>query len=280
MEKELQEERKQGESIALKKKTTYSKAGLLPDSILSLICYKNLYEALKSEDQDAIFACLSSFTRVSAMSCFRKFERIDQKREKKNLLRAHIYLEALLTLNKMPSQIQKPMEVLLEKSFRGLNQQALTAILEKFTDVQDPNAEDDKKQKRRRTPATPEGTEFQPEVKYVKTKEHQRMIMCHIVGVAIHLAQNNQIWGSVLARTLKKDVGDLKQYFKELNFHMEVKKNPKSASSDILVSLHGSMRRREIKAAAKTEEKAITEEEDTKEDSKVGSKRSRAKSAD
>tara|TARA_B110000285_G_C14964572_1_gene533385 strand:+ start:715 stop:846 length:132 start_codon:yes stop_codon:yes gene_type:complete len=41
-------------------------------------------------------------------------------------------------------------------------------------------------------------------------------LLCNIIGVSVYLAFNQRIRASVLARTLKKEVGDLKNFFKEL----------------------------------------------------------------
>ena len=54
----------------------------------------------------------------------------------------------------------------------------------------------------------------QQDVKFVKTKELQQVLVCHIIGIAVHLAQNNRLKATVLAKTLKKDVNDLKNFFK------------------------------------------------------------------
>ena len=52
LEKDGQESKKQGESGAQYRRQAYSKEGLLPDSMLSQIPYKETYEALQKEDND------------------------------------------------------------------------------------------------------------------------------------------------------------------------------------------------------------------------------------
>lgn len=54
-------------------------------------------------------------------------------------MKAHVYLDAIITLHRMPNQIQKSMEELSEKGFKGLNPEAIRAILEKFTELQHQN---------------------------------------------------------------------------------------------------------------------------------------------
>ena len=68
---------------------------------------------------------LSSFARVSMQSAYRRFEHIEQKREKKFLLKAHVYLDALITLNRMSTQIQKSVETLSQDFFKGLDVEAV-----------------------------------------------------------------------------------------------------------------------------------------------------------
>ena len=71
------------------------------------------------------------------LAAFKRFEHIESKREKKNLMKAHVYLDALITLHRLPQQIQKPLEILSEQIFKDLNIEAVKAILEKFTEVQE-----------------------------------------------------------------------------------------------------------------------------------------------
>ena len=72
-------------------------------------------------------------------SAYRRFEHIEQKREKKLILKAHVYLDALITLNRMSSQIQKSIETLSQDFFKGLDIEAVRGIPEKFTEVQEIN---------------------------------------------------------------------------------------------------------------------------------------------
>lgn len=99
MEKDLKASTRLGEkSVATLKKQMYSKDGLLPGDILALIPYKQTYEALQNEDLDGLSALLSSFVRHSMTSAYQRFEHIESKREKKNIMKSHVYLDALITL--------------------------------------------------------------------------------------------------------------------------------------------------------------------------------------
>lgn len=60
-----------------------------------------------------------------------------------------------------------------------------------------------------------------PDVKFVCTKELEKILLCNIIGVSVHLAFNQKLRASVLCKTLKKSVGDLKNFFKEVGLSME-----------------------------------------------------------
>lgn len=84
MEKQQKEDRRNGENSASNKRSKmYSREGLLPEDILALIPYKQTYEALQSENEEALSALLSPFARFSMQSAYKRFEHIESKREKK-----------------------------------------------------------------------------------------------------------------------------------------------------------------------------------------------------
>lgn len=55
--------------------------------------------------------------------------------------------------------------------------------------------------------------------------------------MAIQLARGNKIRGSLFARMLKKDLSDLKNYFKEVGLIIESFKNEKSKEADLMILL-------------------------------------------
>ena len=65
-------------------------------------------------------------------------------------------------------------------------------------------------------------------------------MLCNIIGVSVFLAFNQRIRASVLAKTLKKEVGELKNFFKELGLGMEPTKNEHTGEPDIMVFMSGS----------------------------------------
>lgn len=134
MEKRDQKNKELADNLNSKKKP-YSRESVLPEDILTLIPYKETYEALENEDQEELSRLLSSFARISMQSAYRGFEHIKQKREKKNLMKAHVYLDALITLYRLPNKLQKTLDYLSEHDFKGLNIEALRSILDKFCEV-------------------------------------------------------------------------------------------------------------------------------------------------
>ena len=135
MEKIAQDQKKAGDGAKGKKNAAYSKESVLPEDILTLIPYKETYNALENENLDELSRLLSAFARISMQNAYRSFEHIESKREKKNIMKAHVYLDALITLHRMPSHISKTLDVISEQIFKGLNIEALRLILEKFTEI-------------------------------------------------------------------------------------------------------------------------------------------------
>ena len=120
----------------------YSKEQIFPEDIIDLCPYRQTFEALANEDEEALNKLLSNFALISMQNVFKRFEHIESKREKKDLMKCHVYLDAVLTLHRMPNQISNTLEFLSEKMFKGLNVEAIRAILEKFTEVQHLNKSD------------------------------------------------------------------------------------------------------------------------------------------
>ena len=79
----------------------------------------------------------------------------------------------------------------------------------------------------------------QQDIKFVKTKELQKVLVCHIIGIAVHLAYNNRLKATVLAKTLKKDVNDLKNFFKEIGLTLEsFKAADGKGPAELMIFLH------------------------------------------
>jgi len=72
-----------------------------------LIPYKETYAALMNEDKEAsreaLKKLLTNFVRISMENAYQKFEYMDNKRDKKNIMKSHVYLDALLVLQRLPN---------------------------------------------------------------------------------------------------------------------------------------------------------------------------------
>lgn len=55
--------------------------------------------------------------------------------------------------------------------------------------------------------------------------------------MALQLARNNRIRASKLSEMLKKETGELKNFFKELGVGMESCKNEKTGEADMMICL-------------------------------------------
>lgn len=81
-------------------------------------------------------------------------------------------------------------------------------------------------------------TDIPMDIKFVKTKEKQKVIICHIIAVSMHLSTNKRLRASVFAKTLKKEIGDLKNFFKEIGLNLEPIKNEHTGEPDIMLHLY------------------------------------------
>ena len=76
----------------------------------------------------------------------------------------------------------------------------------------------------------------------MKTKEKQRLILLHLMGVSIILSQNSRLRASTLSHMLKKDTSELKQYLKELGVRVETTVGKEGA--DLMLHFDGRESRR------------------------------------
>ena len=61
--------------------------------------------------------------------------------------------------------------------------------------------------------------------------------MSHIIALAINLSNYQRIKASIIARALKKEIGELKNYFKEVGLSMEAIKDEKTGEPDLMLYL-------------------------------------------
>jgi len=100
--------------LSNKRKTHYSMQGLFPDDILSMIQHKPIYQALQEENEDLLKEKFSPFVRTSLWYAFETFDDSQSKSVKKNIIRGHVYLDALVRLYRLRNQIEKPLASLKE----------------------------------------------------------------------------------------------------------------------------------------------------------------------
>lgn len=53
-------------------------------------------------------------------------------------------------------------------------------------------------------------------IQYIKTKAYTDKLICHIAAVLLHLSKNKEFECSNLAKALKKEPEELKEYFREI----------------------------------------------------------------
>ena len=98
----------------------------MPHTILQNIPYKQTHEALKMDDQEAQKKLLCSFVVRLANKVWKySWDAIgDDKNEKRRILKALVYLDALITLYRMPPTFEFAMSDLSHR-FRNLPEVAL-----------------------------------------------------------------------------------------------------------------------------------------------------------
>ena len=57
----------------------------------------------KEASREALKKLLTNFVRISMENAYQKFEYMDNKRDKKNIMKSHVYLDALLVLQRLPN---------------------------------------------------------------------------------------------------------------------------------------------------------------------------------
>ena len=67
------------------------------------------------------------------------FEKVSKKTEKKWIIKAHIYLDALIKLHRTSKQIHMSINALSQKLFKSMPPSAIQLLLEKCTSVQQEN---------------------------------------------------------------------------------------------------------------------------------------------
>ena len=235
------------DNSAAGKKAKYSIDAIISQELMQKIPYKDVYEALSYEDEEAseeaLTQLLTPFAKISIWNAYEEFEVLETNREKKNLIRAHVFLDALIRLQRMTHQINRSVESLVETVFYTIDAETLQCILDEYTQVQ-MNTANRKKQ-------ADDEEEVQP-IKFVKTKELQKSLMCTIISLGVQLARNQRLKASAVSRLLKKEVSELKNYFKEIGLNVETTTDSATNKPDLaLFWSKSSTRKVDDKLAAK-----------------------------
>ena len=79
----------------------------MPENLFYLLPYKETHEALKASDEDKLRELLCGFVVSIAKNVWeQQWESINDKKEKKRILKALVYLDTLITLYRMPPQFE------------------------------------------------------------------------------------------------------------------------------------------------------------------------------
>ncbi len=103
-------------SVQQRRENLYSKEIVLPDEVLNEVPYKFTYEALTSKNEQQLRKLIfNEHMRNILLQQFERFGTINDKREKKFILKAFVYLDCLITLNRLPTHIEQSPEELSNK---------------------------------------------------------------------------------------------------------------------------------------------------------------------
>jgi len=113
----------------------YGRDALFPEHIFEIIPYKDTFEALKISDEDRLKELLCGFVVSIAKGVYEQtWDTISDKKEKKTLLKALVYLDTLVSLYRMPPAFEFCLDE-LSRRFRGVKEDVLERVLQKFCTV-------------------------------------------------------------------------------------------------------------------------------------------------
>ena len=188
----------------------------MPSQIFDLLPYKETHEALKNADHNKMKELLCGFVVNIALGLWEStWDSLSDKNEKKMHLKALVYLDALISLYRMPPSFDRSMAELIQL-FRGISIEPLDKILDKFCTRAVVEQGDD-----RRNKATKFSNQSEVQFKLMKSKEQIKVLILHIIGLVVNLSSTNSAKLSFLSRILKKEEKDLKNYCVELGLKLE-----------------------------------------------------------
>lgn len=108
---------------------------MIPEEIRQTIGHKELYQALEDNDEEQLRASLSAFARISVLHAYEDFDLEQGDTEWKNVIKNHVYLDALIRLYRLPKTIHQSIAALQERVFWNLEAGTIQMLLDKFTEV-------------------------------------------------------------------------------------------------------------------------------------------------
>eukprot|EP00347_Sterkiella_histriomuscorum_P023078 403336035 len=218
-------------SASKRRSDLYSRDQLLPAEVLEQVAYKNTYNALQNDNEEALKQLiLSPLAGHLVRKVYSRFEQIATKSEKKLLLKACIYLDSLITFYRLPQNLDQSLEVYSSKA--NIPLPLFEKLVEKFSTVSFKNQS--MLMNHESVDSSLNNSSVANQYKYTKSKEQTKMLICHVIGINAILNQGGKFKASHIARVLKKEVTDLKSYFQELGLDYSVIKE--DGKDDILVS--------------------------------------------
>jgi hypothetical protein len=171
-----------------KRRALYSMGSLLPEDILELIPYQNTLEAIEDQSEEweeNLKKHLCNYVCVMTNKIYQfSWDQMETKEDKRRVVKQLVYLDALITLYRMPNQFSASLSDLVER-FRQLPEDPLLAILEKFCKItiDDPSGKGAKRRNVVRHD-NQNGTRFS----FLKSKEDMKTLILNIIGLVVHMS--------------------------------------------------------------------------------------------
>ena len=144
----------------------------MPEEILEEIPYQLTLEAIEDQSdewEENLKKLLCNYVSVLASKIYKyEWDKFETKEDKRQVVKQLVYLDALVTLYRMPNQFNAAFSELVER-FRKLPQEPLLKILEKFCKMTLEDGSDNRNSKRRVMNKMDSGESSK--FKFVKSKE-------------------------------------------------------------------------------------------------------------
>ncbi len=190
----------------------YSRDKLLPEDVLNQMPYKLTYEALTKVDEEQLKKLLlTSIVRDKLQYFFNgRFKKLVSKNEKKFSIRAFIYLDVLVAFYRSKSISDYSADDLAQKFNSPLP--VIEHLLSTFAQASVVlSGQDSRPHHHSHADNHSSVPKVGTVLKYTKTKDNQKDLICHIIGIMGLLLQTFQ--AGQIARMTQKQLHELKSYF-------------------------------------------------------------------